>query len=383
MAQDFYSTLGVSKTASADEIKRAYRKLAHEHHPDKDKGNEAKFKEINEAYQVLSNPDKRSQYDRFGSNFQNNPGFGRQQQGQSQGFEGFDFSNFDFGGFGGGAEDAFDIFSDMFGGGRNTGRQARRERGVDLEMDLRLSFEEAVFGTEKEISLEKIDTCEHCQGSGAEPGSKISTCPKCHGQGQIKSMRRTIFGQMQSVTTCDECHGSGKVPDKVCSVCKGSGNKRRVKNLKIKIPAGVEDGQRIRISNEGEVGYKGSNFGDLYLRLHVASHATLKRQGETIFSDAPISFYQAALGATIEVSTVDGKVSLKIPAGTQTEKVFTIKGHGACVLNGSGRGNHMVTVHVVTPTKLNKHEKELFKKLADEKGESVDVDEGFWGKFGK
>jgi molecular chaperone DnaJ len=369
---DYYATLGVGKTASPDEIKRAYRKLAHEHHPDKSQGNEQKFKEINEAYQVLSDPTKRSQYDRFGTAGAPGQGF------NPQGFGGFDFSqgfgNVDF-------EDAFDIFSDIFGGGATTTRRARRERGVDLEMDLNLTFDEAIFGVEKEIALEKKDACEHCKGSGAEPGSKILTCPKCHGQGQIRTTHRTIFGQMASVATCDKCEGSGKVPEKICSVCRGFGHVRRVKNLKIKIPAGVEDGQRIRIPNEGEVGYKGSNFGDLYLRLHVASKIGFKREGADVYSEAAISFYQAALGTEIDVPTVDDKVRMKVPAGTQSGKVFRLKGRGAPVLNGSGRGDHFVTVHVVTPTKLNKKEKELFKKLAEEKGEAADIDRGFWSKF--
>lgn len=382
MALDYYQTLGVSKSASADEIKRAYRKLAHEHHPDKDKGNEAKFKEINEAYQVLSNPEKRAQFDRFGSNFQNTAG-GNGAGGFNPGAAGgFDFSNFAQG-FGGGVEfeDAFDIFSDIFSGGG--GRTPRRERGVDLEMDLNLTFEEAVFGTEKEVTLEKMDVCEHCHGIGAEPGSKVMTCPKCHGQGQIRTTRRTILGQMSSVVTCDQCDGTGKVPEIPCSVCKGSGRKRRVKTIKIKIPAGVEDGQRIRIPNEGEVGYKGSNFGDLYLRLHVGNNPKFKREGPNIYTEAPISFYQAALSTEIEVQTVDGPVKVKIPAGTQSGKVFRLKGKGAPILNGSGRGDHFVTVHVVTPTKLTKKEKELFKQLAAEEGESVKPNEGFWAKFGK
>jgi len=381
MAQDYYQTLGVSKTASADEIKRAYRKLAHEHHPDKNKGNEAKFKEINEAYQVLSNQDKRAKYDQFGHNFQNMGGFG----GGAGGFGGFsggagqgsawDFSNVEF-------EDAFDIFSDIFGGGgAQTRRQTRRERGVDLEMQLELTFDEAVFGVEKEISLEKKDVCEHCKGEGAEPGSKIQTCPKCHGQGQIRVIRRTILGQMQTATTCDVCEGMGKVPEKACAICGGSGQKRRTKTLKVKIPAGVSDGMRIRISGEGEVGYKGSNFGDLYLRLHVQGKKGLRREGADVYSELPISVYQATLGTTVEVMTVDGQVSMKIPAGTQSGKVFRLKAKGAPVLNSSSRGDHFVTVTVITPTKLTKKEKELFKQLAKEKGEAVDVDESFWDKF--
>ncbi|MBX4191500.1 MAG: molecular chaperone DnaJ [Candidatus Doudnabacteria bacterium] len=378
MANDYYTVLGLSKSASAEDIKKAYRKLAHQYHPDKGLGNEEKFKEVSEAYQVLSDPNKRSQYDQFGSTFNGRQGFGANA--------GFDFNDFTQGfGFGGGSnqagfEDAFDIFSDIFGGGSN---RSRRERGVDLEMDLDLTFDEGVFGVEKELTLEKKDTCQKCQGSGAEQGSKVSTCQRCHGTGRIKSARQTIFGAMETVTTCNTCDGSGKVPDKACTECKGLGHKRRVKTIKVKIPAGVENGQRIRISNEGEVGYRGSNFGDLYLRLHVANKPGFKREGSNVYSELPISFYQAALGTEINVTTVDGDITMKIPAGTQSETVFKLKGKGAPVLQGSGRGDHFVTVKVVTPKKLSKKEKEIFKKLADESGESVNVDEGFWSKFGK
>ncbi|MBX4205425.1 MAG: molecular chaperone DnaJ [Candidatus Doudnabacteria bacterium] len=372
MAQDYYSTLGIPKTASAEEIKRAYRKLAHQYHPDKgEKGDAEKFKEVSEAYQVLSDPSKRSQYDQFGSAYNG----ARGQGGGPQGFSGFDFSQ-SMGGF----EDAFDIFSDIFGGGAQS-RSSRRERGVDLEMELYLSFEEAVFGVEREIQIEKKDTCLKCQGSGAEPGTKISTCPKCHGAGQIRTSRRTIFGQMSQVSTCDVCEGSGKTAETPCSECAGSGTKRRLKKLQIKIPAGVEDGQRIRVSGEGEVGYRGSAAGDLYIRLHVKSHKFFKREGEHIYSEIPISFYQAALGTKVMTETVDGEVELKIPGGTQSGKVFRLKDRGAAILNGSGRGDHFVTVRVVTPTKLNKKEKDYFKKMAEDKGEAVDIDDSLWAKF--
>jgi molecular chaperone DnaJ len=371
MTQDYYSTLGVSKTATPEDIKKAYRKLAHEHHPDKDKGNESKFKEINEAYQVLSDPNKRQQYDQYGQAFNGAKGQGGAYQ---QGFNGFDFGNFT-----GGFEDAFDIFSDIFGGGGSA--QQRRQKGVDLEMELTLQFEEAVFGVEREIQIEKKDTCVRCDGSGAEAGSKVSACPKCHGAGQIRTTRRTIFGQLASVITCDRCEGSGKIADNPCKECHGSGAKRRLKTLKVKIPPGVEDGQRIRVSKEGELGYKGSLPGDLYIRLHVKDHATFKRDAENIYSEIPISFYQAALGTKVEVDTVDGKVELKIPSGTQSGKIFRLKGKGAHVLNGQGRGDHFVTVKVVTPTKLTKKEKEAFKKIAEDKGEAVDIDESLWDKF--
>jgi molecular chaperone DnaJ len=371
MAQDYYQTLGVAKGASQDDIKKAYRRLAHEHHPDKDKGNADKFKEVSEAYQVLSDPDKRRQYDQFGSSFNQ----GRTGGGQG----GFDYNDFAQG-FGQGVdfEDAFDIFSDIFGG---SARRPRRERGIDLEMEVELTFEEAVFGVEKEISIEKKDACPKCQGSGAEPNTKVMTCPKCHGQGQIRTTRRTILGQMATVATCDRCDGSGKVAENPCTECKGEGSQRRVKTLKVNIPAGVDDGMRIRMINEGEVGYKGSNFGDLYLKLNVSKHKAFTRDGQNIYSETPVSVYQAALGTEIETETVDGKVSLKVPAGTQSGKQFKLKGKGVPYVNSSKRGDHIVTVRVVTPTKLTKKEKELFKQLAQEKGESVNVDEGFWSNF--
>lgn len=378
---DYYQTLGVAQTASPEDIKRAYRKLAHEHHPDKGGGNEEKFKQINEAYQVLSNPEKRKQYDQFGTTFEqaqrNGGGFGGFSAGG--GPAGFDFSDFarGFSAFGG--DDAFDIFSDIFGSTND--RRSRRTRGVDLEMELNLTFEEAVFGTEKAIQLGKKDTCPRCEGSGAEPGAKVSTCPKCHGTGQIRTSRRTIFGQMQQVATCDRCEGSGKVAETACKECGGSAVLRRTKTLKVKIPAGVADGMRIRVAGEGEVGYKGSNFGDLYIRLHVEPSPQFKREGNNILSEIPISFCQAALGTEVETPTVDGAVRLKIPAGTQSGKVFRLKGRGVPILKRSGRGDHLVTVHVVTPTKLTRKEKELFKKIAEEKGEVVDLGEGFWDKF--
>ncbi|MGE5297653.1 MAG: molecular chaperone DnaJ [Acidobacteriaceae bacterium] len=381
MADDYYSTLGVGKNASADEIKKAYRRLAHEHHPDKSSGDAEKFKKVNEAYQVLSNPEKRQQYDRFGTTFNaGQTGFGGFGRGQ-QGYDFSDFaSNFGFGQGNVEFEDAFDIFSDIFGGGGAASgrRSSRRERGVDLEMELNLSFTEAVFGIEKEIAIEKKDVCPRCNGNGAEPGTKIETCPKCHGTGQIRSTKRTIFGQVATVATCDRCEGSGKVPENPCSECGGDGTKRRIKTLNIKVPPGVDDGMRIRIANEGEVGYRGSNFGDLYLKINVATDKRFRREGFNLMSEAAVGFTQAALGATITVETIDGKVDVKVPAGTQSGKVLRLKGKGVPQGDLNRRGDHMLTVRVVTPSKLTKKEKELFKKLAEERGESVNPDEGFW-----
>lgn len=381
MAQDYYATLGVSKNASAEEIKKAYRRLAHQYHPDKGVGNEEKFKQASEAYSVLSNSEKRSQYDQFGPGFQNAQGF----SGGGGPASGWDFEDimrgFSQGGSGLGGEDPFDIFSDMFGGGGSKNRTRARSRGVDLEYQINLSFEEAVFGVEQEIAIEKRDACQRCKGSGAQPASKVATCPKCHGTGQIRTQRRTIFGQIASVATCDKCDGSGKVAENPCSECHGAGAKRRVKTIRVKIPAGVGDGTRIRITGEGEVGYRGSNFGDLYLSISVGRHRQFRRDGNTIFSEVPISFYQAALGSKIEVDTLDGQVMLKIPAGTQSGKIFRLKDKGVPNLNSSGRGDHLVTVKVITPSNLTKKEKELFKKLAEENGESVSLDESFWEKF--
>ncbi|MDP4001150.1 MAG: molecular chaperone DnaJ [bacterium] len=386
MEQDLYTILGVSKTASADEIKQAYRKLAHKHHPDKGKGDSEKFKEVSEAYQVLSNAEKRGQYDQFGTTFEQARRNGQAGPGGFGGFSGqsgFDFSDFmkGFSAQGGGEyEDAFDIFSGIFGG-QTTTRRSRRERGVDLELELGISFDEAVFGVTKKISLEKKDTCITCKGSGAEPNTKVITCPKCHGTGQIQIHRRTILGQVASVSVCDECDGSGKIAEHSCTECSGTGSFRQTKTLEVKIPAGVDDETRIRISNEGEAGYRGSNPGDLYLRLNVQSHSEFKREGQDIYLEIPVSFYQAALGTSIQVPTIDGRVDLKIPAGTQSGKAFRLKNRGVVKVNGSTRGDQYVTVKVVTPAKLTKKEKQLFKQLAEEKGEVVDVDESFWDKF--
>lgn len=374
MANNYYDTLGVSKSASHEEIKRAYRKKAHEYHPDKGQGNEAKFKEINEAYQVLSDSEKKQQYDQYGQTFD-------QAQRNGQGFGGFSggngggspFGDFDASSFGG---DFGDIFSEFFGGGGQ--RQSRRTKGIDLEMSISISFEEAIFGADKKITLEKKDKCKTCSGSGAKDGTKISTCPKCHGQGQIRTTRQTIFGAVQSAIICDRCEGQGKVPEKPCEDCGGSGAKRQEKTLEIKIPAGIDNGQRIRIAEEGEAGYRGSSNGDLYLRIKVKPHKEFARDGFNLQKELPISFTQAALGAKPIVKTLDGDIELKIAPGTQSGTLLKVKGKGVPHLNDSGRGDLIITVRVIIPQKLSKKEKELLKELAKERGESVEVDQGFW-----
>src|SRR6185503_18466388 len=380
MSKDYYQILGLSKSATADEIKKAYRKLAHQHHPDKGNGDAEKFKEVNEAYQVLSNTEKRSQYDQYGQTFdqaQRNGqgpagGFGGQQGGNPFGDFGFDFNGgqFDFG----------DIFGDMFGMGRDGGRR-RSTRGIDLEMEIGITFEEAVFGVIRKLDLEKKDRCPKCSGTGAEEGTKIVTCPKCHGQGQIHTQRRTIFGNIQSSVICDNCDGDGKIPEKPCEECKGTGVLRQHKTIEVKIPAGIDDNQRIRVSGEGEMGYKGSSPGDLYLLIRVKPSKEFKRQGQNILIDLPISFAQAALGAKVNVKTIDGEVELKIPPGTQSGRTFRLSGKGVPFVNSGKRGDMLVTVRVIVPSKLSKKETELIKKLADEQGESVEVDKDLWDKI--
>lgn len=376
--QNYYDILGVSKSASADEIKRAYRKKAHEFHPDKGAGNEAKFKEVNEAYQVLSNQEKKQQYDQFGQTYEQAQRNGTPPPGGfGGGFGGDPFSGFSgFGGQNGVEFDFGDIFGDLFG--NQSQRQTRRSRGVDLEMPISVSFEESIFGVEKEIVIEKKDKCEKCSGSGAETGTEVITCPKCHGQGQIVTQRRTIFGNVQSAVACDKCDGDGKIPEKPCSECKGTGVNRQKKTLKVKIPAGIDNGQRIRITKEGEVGYKGTNPGDLYLQIKVAKSKEFIRDGYDLLKSIPISFSDAALGTKVEVVTVDGKIELKIPAGTQSGKVFRVGGRGVPHVNSSRRGDLLITVRVVVPNKLTKKETELIKELAKLSGETTSVNKSFW-----
>lgn len=361
MAQNYYETLGLSKSASADDIRRAYRKLAGEHHPDRG-GDSEKFKKLNEAYQVLSDPTKRSQYDQYGQTFdqaQRQGGFG----GAGGPFGDFDFNQGFGGAYGQGVEfDLGDIFSNIFGGQESP---ERRNRGVDLEMPLSISFEEAAFGVEREIILEKQNRCSRCEGNGAEKGSKLVTCPKCHGQGQIKTTRRTILGTMQSSIICDRCEGSGKIPEKPCSECKGTGVKRGGKKIRMNIPAGIDHGQRIRMKGEGEAGYRGSTNGDLYIVISVKPSHEFKRQGFDLYKEVSINYPDAALGTTIETKTLDGKVKLKIPAGTQSGKVLRLQGQGIPHLNRSGRGDMFITVKVLTPEKLSKRQKELLKELSD------------------
>ncbi|OIO39363.1 MAG: molecular chaperone DnaJ, partial [Candidatus Omnitrophica bacterium CG1_02_46_14] len=359
MSKDYYKTLGVDKNASQDEIKKAFRKKAHEFHPDKKGGDEAKFKEVNEAYQILGNAEKKKQYDQFGDAAFSGQGFG----GTGMNWEDFSraasqggFSG-NTGGFNINIDDLGDIFGDigdMFGFGGNR-RNNRRARGADIQTEIIIDFKEAVFGVEKELRLHKTITCKKCNGNKAEPGTPIETCKTCGGQGIITQVQRTILGSFQSRSTCPDCGGEGKTAKTKCSQCRGTGLQKDTVEINVKIPAGIDDGQTIRLSGHGETSGSGSN-GDLYITVRVRTDKNFERDGEDILSSAEISFSQAALGDKISVITVDGEITLKIPAGTQSGQVFKLRGRGAYSLHGRNRGDHLVTVNIKTPVRLNREE---------------------------
>jgi molecular chaperone DnaJ len=362
--RDYYEVLGVSKTATDDEIKKAFRKLARQYHPDVNKDNpkaaEAKFKEANEAYSVLSDPQKRAAYDQYG-HAANDPNFGAGMGG------GFGDAGFD--GFG-------DIFDMFFGGGRGTQRKRNGpQRGNDLRYDLEVEFETAAFGKETVVEIPRTETCPICHGNGAKPGTPIRTCPSCNGTGQVQVTQNTAFGRFVNVRTCERCHGEGKTIETPCPECRGSGRVRKTRKIDVKIPAGVESGSRLRIAGEGEAGLRGGSPGDLYIYIYVKKHPEFERQGDDIYSEVKISMAQATLGTTIMVHTLDGKVELKIPEGTQYGTSFRLKGRGITHLRGQGRGDHYVKAKIVTPTKLNGEQRELFKKLALSFGEHLSADD--------
>lgn len=357
MAKDYYDILGVPRDASDDDIKRAFRKLAHEHHPDKGGGNEAKFKEVNEAHQVLGNKEKRTQYDRFGATFGNDQG----PFGQNVSWEDFSRSA----NFGDGAQgvdfDLGDLFGDFFGMGRRGA--ARRRRGGDIQTDMTIDFHDAAFGVTKTFTLTKPGRCSHCGGTGAEPGKGTKQCPTCRGTGQVE---RVILGQFATASACTACNGSGAVPKEVCAQCHGTTVVRDAKDLELKVPAGINDGQTIRLHGEGEAGAHGGTPGDLYVTVHVRSDPRFRRDGSEVRSDIALTFSQAALGVTVDVPTLDGNASVKIPPGTQSGRTLRLKGKGASRLHGHGRGDHLLMVIVTTPQKLTKKQKELLQKLSEE-----------------
>lgn len=344
MSKDYYKVLGVEKSASEAEIKAAFRKLAHQHHPDKG-GDQEKFKEANAAYQVLGDPAKRKQYDQFGS---------AAFEGGAGGFPGggfnFNGANVDFGDLG-------DLFGDLFGGG-GRGRPAH---GHDLQMEISLTFRESIFGVEKEIVVNKVSDCERCGGTGGEPGAILKTCNDCSGQGFKTVAQRTIIGAVQTRVSCPTCHGNGEVPEKVCIACRGTGVEEGRRTLRVEIPAGVENGSRIRVRGQGEsIGSRGEP-GDLYLFVRVAPDHRFVRDGVNLYTEKKIGFTQAALGDEVDVETVDGPVKLKIPAGTQGGDKLRLRGKG--VQTGRGRGDQIVLVRVITPKKLDKKQKQLLEEL--------------------
>lgn len=352
--RDYYEVLGVSKDASEADIKKAYRKLARKYHPDVNPGDkeaEGKFKEAAEAYDVLSDSQKKARYDQFGH-------AGTDPQG------GFGAGGFGGGDFGGGFGDIFDMF---FGGG---GRRQGPQKGDDLRYDLDISFEEAAFGLEKDIKIPRWENCDQCKGTGATPGTDAKTCPTCHGSGQVQFTQNTPFGRFVQSKTCQQCHGEGKIIEKPCKQCQGRGKVRKNKKIHVKIPAGVDTGSRLRISGEGEPGAKGGPPGDLYVFIQVRKHKFFQREGNEVICEMPLSFVQAALGDEIEVPTLDGKVKLKIPEGTQTGTHFRLKGKGIPSLRGYGRGDQHVIVSILTPTKLSEKQKELLKEFAELSGET-------------
>lgn len=355
--RDYYEILGIGKDASADEIKKAFRRAAIQYHPDKEGGDEAKFKEVNEAYEVLKDPSKRQRYDQFG-----HAGVGGSAASDGNPFGGFgggQSANFDFGDLGLG-----DIFESFFGGGQQRGGQ-RQARGRDVESRVEVTFEDAIFGTEVTLKLNLDDTCEHCKGTTAEPGHELKTCDTCKGAGQVVSVNRTIFGNIQQATICPTCHGSGKVPEKVCAVCHGSGVQRRQQDVTLKIPAGIDDGSTIRLREHGEAIANGPK-GDLYVNIRVKPHKKFTREGDLILSEEHVSMVSAALGTEIDVDTVDGPIRMKVPAGTQSGTDFKLSSHGVPHLRGTTRGAHIVTVIVDTPTKLSKKQKELLEQFGGE-----------------
>jgi molecular chaperone DnaJ len=350
--RDYYEVLGVGKNASADEIKKSFRRLAVQHHPDRG-GDEAKFREINEAYEILKDDSKRKRYDQFG-----HAGVGSSAASDGNPFAGFgggaqDFSC-DFGDLGLG-----DIFGSFFGG--ESGR-SRKSRGQDVETAIEISFEQAVFGAEVDLSLTMQDTCSHCSGTTVEPGYDLKTCDNCDGRGQVTNVMRTVFGNIQQSAPCPKCEGRGQIPEKVCSVCHGKGTQRRNQAVRLKIPAGVDDGATIRLREHGEAVAHGPK-GDLYVNIRVKPHKKFTREGDLILSTEHVHMVDAALGVEIEVDTVDGPVRMKVPAGTQSGTDFKLSGHGVPHLNKNSRGAHIVTVAVDTPTKLSKEQKALLESL--------------------
>lgn len=378
-SKDYYALLGIDKGASGEEIKKAFHKLAHKYHPDKNGGDEKKFKEINEAYQVLSNSHKRKQYDQFGSSFDQAGFSGGQNPGGWEdifrGANGSGFSGFNSGGV---EFDLGDIFGDFFGGSRRGRKSSRAQKGSDIESEITLDFLDAIFGATKTIELYKTTKCTQCHGNKAEPGTKIVDCSQCGGSGQVTQVQSTILGNIQTQRTCEKCRGEGKTYETPCSKCRGIGVIKDTEKMDIKIPAGVDNGQTIRLRGKGEAGKNGAFDGDLYINIRVKKSKDFERDGMSILSTVTIGFAQAALGTEVDIKTVDGETALKIPAGIQSGKEIKLRGKGAPQPGASSRGDHIVTVQVETPTKISKKEKQLFEELAKLRKEYIHRKKGFF-----
>ena len=368
--RDYYEVLGVNKNATDDELKKAYRRLAKKYHPDANPDNkaeaEAKFKEVNEAYETLSDPQKRRMYDQFGPDgpqgFNGAGGFGGQN-----GYYSYTSSGFDgFGDFG----DLGDIFSSFFGGGFGGGRSSGRKqngprKGADLNLHIDITFEQAFLGVEKEITITRNEECTICHGTGAKPGTSVTKCPTCNGTGQIRQVQNTILGQMQTTRTCTNCHGTGEVIKEPCENCRGKGTVRKQPKIKVKIPAGIDDGQTVVLRGEGEPGEKGGPKGDLYITVRLKKHSIYSRKGNNVYCDVPITITQATIGAELEIPMVDGsKERYKIPEGTQTGTKFVIRGKGFKSVSSNSVGDFVFTVNVQTPKRLSKEQRELLVQLA-------------------
>ncbi|RAZ68503.1 molecular chaperone DnaJ [Planococcus maitriensis] len=349
--RDYYEVLGVSKDASKEEIKKAYRKLSKKYHPDINKETDAseKFQEVKEAYEVLSDDQKRAQYDQFGHQ-DSNQGFG----GGFGGAEGFGFD---------------DIFSTFFGGGTRRRDPNAPRKGDDLQYSMTIDFLDAVFGQETEIEIPKDETCETCDGSGAKPGTSKKTCPYCEGTGQLNVAQDTPFGRMVNRRACHHCEGTGQIIEEKCTTCRGAGKVRKMKKIKVTVPAGVDDGQQLRVSGQGGPGINGGPAGDLYVLFRVKPHKQFERDGDDIHLELPITYPQAALGDEIEVPTVSGKVKLKIPAGTQNGARFRLRGKGVQNVHGYGVGDQHITIKVKVPTKLSEKQKQLLREFAEISGD--------------
>ena len=370
--RDYYEVLGVSKGTSDADLKKAYRKLAKQYHPDVnpgDKAAEAKFKEVNEAYEILSDPQKKARYDQYGHAGVDPNGFGSAGAG---------FGDFDFGGIG-------DIFESFFGGsgfGRSSRSRSGPQKGADLKYSMEISFEEAAFGLERELTINRHESCGACSGTGAKAGTSPTTCSQCNGTGQVQYKQSTPFGQFVNVKTCDACRGEGKIITNPCPTCSGKGKVRKTVKINLNIPAGIDDGQTMSLRGEGDPGVKGGPAGDLFVTINVRPHSLFKRQGNDVVCEMPITFVQAALGSELEVPTLDGKVKYSMPEGTQTGTIFRLKGKGIPYLRGNGRGDQYVKVEIDVPKKLNEKQKTILREFADISGDEVyEKRKGFFDKM--